>query len=157
MEVRTVMITGATGGLGREMCRQFATEGWDVLAGWRGGGGLPDGFTDVDGRVRGLEIDMGDAQSIARAVDVDPPSPLAAVVINAARPPQVAPFGQIGCDEVRKQIEVSVIGPLALIQAVWHRHFAARRNGHVIVISTAAVGTPPAPGMAGYRRGQGRP
>lgn len=60
----TVLVTGANRGLGLEFCRQYAAEGWDVLACCR----HPEkaGQLTVLANVRVLELDVGDFADIDR-------------------------------------------------------------------------------------------
>ncbi len=150
MEERSVIITGASGGLGGEMCRRFAASGWHVFAGRRrkGDAGVDAGVSS--GNVQPIGLDMNRSDTFPAALDFDPPSPLMTLILNASRRPAPAPFGRTDPDELRKQFEVSAVGPLGLIQAVWRRHFSARRSGHLIVVSTAALGPPPARDMTSY-------
>jgi NAD(P)-dependent dehydrogenase (short-subunit alcohol dehydrogenase family) len=93
---------------------------------------------------------MFNVDALAIAVDFDPPSPIEALIINAARLPQIAPFGRVELEEVRLQFNVSALGPYELIRSVWRRHFRPQHRGHLIVLSTAGLELPPTPGMAGY-------
>ena len=151
---RSALITGATGGLGREICLKLAADGWDIYVGWHRSEDIAKAvcaeLTALGIQARTLKLDMNDAPAISGAVDFDPVSPVEVLVINAARLPQVAPLGQVSLEEVREQFNVSALGPFELIRSVWRRHFKPRGKGHLIVISTAGVALPPAPRMAGY-------
>lgn len=66
----TVLITGANRGLGLEFTRQYAVEGWQVLAACR----VPDSAADLKklarqdgGRIQILPMDVTDAASVRAA------------------------------------------------------------------------------------------
>jgi NAD(P)-dependent dehydrogenase (short-subunit alcohol dehydrogenase family) len=79
MADRSVLITGASGGLGGAVVNAFRVDGWRVVTPVRksAGGGSDDGVVVVSG------VDAGDPDAVARAVDIgagDPRAPLRAVV-----------------------------------------------------------------------------
>ena len=151
---RSAIVTGSAGGLGSWICRKLAEQGWDVCPGWHGSdqsiAPLAAELAALQATVHPLRLDMLDPDSLAAAVDFEPPSPVEALIINAAKRPQVAPFGRIGHAELSAQFQVSAVGPYELIRMVWRRHFQRQRKGHLIVISSVAVEEPVTPRMAGY-------
>src|SRR5207248_771754 len=68
--MKTVLVTGANRGIGHEFARQYAVDGWRVLAGCRN----PDSaqalqrlMPDMEGRLSLVEIDVTDVGSVQRA------------------------------------------------------------------------------------------
>ncbi|TLY98745.1 MAG: SDR family NAD(P)-dependent oxidoreductase, partial [Gammaproteobacteria bacterium] len=68
--MNTVLVTGANRGIGLEFARQYAVDGWRVLAGCRN----PDSaqalqrlMPDIEGRLSLVDIDVTDAGSVQRA------------------------------------------------------------------------------------------
>ena len=59
-----VLITGANRGLGLEFARQYAADGWTVLAGMRDPSSV-DGIMALDGDVTPIELDVADPASVA--------------------------------------------------------------------------------------------
>ena len=102
---RSALITGATGGLGREICLKLAADGWDIYVGWHRSEDIANAvcaeLAALGIQARTLKLDMNDAPAISGAVDFDPVSPVEVLVINAARLPQVAPLGQVSLGRVR--------------------------------------------------------
>jgi NAD(P)-dependent dehydrogenase (short-subunit alcohol dehydrogenase family) len=155
---RSAIVTGAAGGLGTEICTQLLAAGWDVLAGWHSRNdvfGVLESAAKEHGRtIVPVRLDMNDAGALAEGIDRDMPSPVEALIINAARPPSIAPLAATESSELRAQFETSAVGPLELIRAVWRRHFQKRRKGHIIAVSTSALDNPGSPPMAAYVAGK---
>jgi len=112
----SILITGAARGIGRASTLRFAAAGWDVHAGVRS---EADGEALVaaapTGHITPVLLDVTDAEQIARLPDVLP-SRLDAVVNNAGIVVG-GPVETVAIDDVRRQLEVNVVGPLAVAQA----------------------------------------
>jgi len=66
----TILITGASRGLGLEFTRQYLTEGWTVIAACRNPGtarGLQELEAKSTGALTVVEIDVTDGESVQRA------------------------------------------------------------------------------------------
>src|ERR1044071_1089591 len=101
--MRTALITGTSRGIGREVARTLASEGWHVLSGVRDLNSAPPGtLAEI--------VDMGDAESIEalakrlRARN----QPLDALVNNAG----------VYNGPARQIWHVNVLGPLLLTRAL---------------------------------------
>lgn len=155
-ERKTVLITGASGGIGGAIAMQAAAADWRIVAGYSGG---RDRAEDVAARIKGAG---GDARAIylplhephilgstigSLAADGIAPD---ALVLNASPPFTTAPFNKVTADDFRMQYEASVIGNHALIAAVWKNAFRKKRHGHIVGLLTAALGPPPTPQMTPY-------
>jgi NAD(P)-dependent dehydrogenase (short-subunit alcohol dehydrogenase family) len=133
----TVLITGASRGIGHAAAHRLAAKGWDVLAGVRR---LQDGEALRGERIAPVVLDVTDADAVA-ALDGALPERLDAVVNNAGIAIS-GPLEALPVDEVRRQLEVNLVGPLAVTQAVLPRLRAAR--GRVVFVSSLSgrVSTP---------------
>jgi NAD(P)-dependent dehydrogenase (short-subunit alcohol dehydrogenase family) len=110
---RAALVTGASSGIGLASAVRLANAGWRVFGGVR---------TEADASVlracgvEPLELDVTDQGQIAAAADAVG-SELHGLVDNAGIA-VAAPLELVPLDELRRQLEVNVIGQLAVLQAV---------------------------------------
>ena len=130
-----ILITGCSSGIGRALVGAFAAAGHPVVATAR----RPDTLADLEGPdVTTARLDVTDAASIAAAVE------LAAevdgglwMVVNNAGFGLMGPAVELGLDDLRRQLETNVVGPLAVVQAAFP-HLAAARRGRVVTIGSVS-------------------
>ena len=67
----TVLITSASRGIGREFVRQYAAEGWRVLAACRRPEAAEDDLRALGGDVRPIAMDVTDLASVEAAAGGD--------------------------------------------------------------------------------------
>ncbi len=110
---RSVVVTGASSGIGRACAVRLAGAGWRVYGGVR---------TPADGeslRAHGVEplaLDVTDAAQVAAAAHAVGER-LDALVDNAGIA-IAAPLELVPLDELRRQLEVNVVGQVAVAQAL---------------------------------------
>jgi NAD(P)-dependent dehydrogenase (short-subunit alcohol dehydrogenase family) len=132
--VPTVLITGASTGIGRATALRLAGSGWTVLAGVRR---AKDGDALVAAggeRVVPITLDVTDtAQVAAAAAQVGEHGRLDALVNNAGIG-FGGPLELIPIDDLRNQLEVNVLGPVALTQALLPA--LRRARGRIVFLSS---------------------
>ena len=135
-EVPTVLITGASTGIGRATALGLAASGWTVLAGVRktaDGEALRAGGGE---RVIPLQLDVTDPEQIERAaerVGELAPGGLDALVNNAGSAVG-GPLELISMDDLRRQFDVNFFGHVAVTQALIPA--LRRARGRIVLISS---------------------
>jgi NAD(P)-dependent dehydrogenase (short-subunit alcohol dehydrogenase family) len=130
----TVLITGASSGIGKAAALLFQKRGWNVVATMRS----PDNVPDLQGleRLVCVQLDVTEPatieSAIAKAINefgaID-------VVVNNAGYGLMGPFESCTLDQIRRQFETNVFGLMAVSQAVLP-HFRDRKSGTLINISS---------------------
>jgi NAD(P)-dependent dehydrogenase (short-subunit alcohol dehydrogenase family) len=132
--VPTVLLTGASTGIGHATALRLAGSGWTVLAGVRKAADGEALKAEGGERVVPIMLDVTDAAQIAAAAaEVDERGRLDALVNNAGigfgGPLELVPI-----DDLRNQLEVNVLGPVALTQALLPA--LRRARGRILFISS---------------------
>jgi NAD(P)-dependent dehydrogenase (short-subunit alcohol dehydrogenase family) len=129
---RSVLVTGASTGIGEATALRLKAAGWDVLAGARKDGDLDRlreaGLTPV-------RLDVTDPDTIAAARDELGGRPLGGLVNNAGIAVS-GPIEFIPLDDLRQQLEVNLVGQVAVIQAF----LEAIRAGEGRVVNVSSIG-----------------
>jgi NAD(P)-dependent dehydrogenase (short-subunit alcohol dehydrogenase family) len=160
VEPRTVVITGASRGLGFASAVRLYREGWRVVAAMR----TPDlampllreaaGAAAEDNRLIPVQLDLMDAASIsaaAKAIDETVGAPYA-IVHNAG----ISAAGMVEETDTalwQRMFATSVLGPVALTQALLPS-MRAKGEGRVVLVSSAA-GVRGQPATAPYSAAKG--
>ena len=137
---KTVLITGATSGIGRATALALARQGHHVIATGRNLEALHALMASAEGNLDIARLDVDDQASIRAAVlrvaeltdgeGID-------VLVNNAGFGVVAPASEIGQAELRAQFETNVFGLLAVTQAFVP---AMRERGRGTIINISSVG-----------------
>ena len=131
---QTVLITGASSGIGRATAEHFAAQGWNVVATMRNpddGSALAEHESITVSR-----LDVTDEDSITSAVDAAMSTfgTIDVLVNNAG----YGAYGQLEAfdmDRIRRQFDTNVIGLLAVTKSV-APHMRAAKTGVIINISS---------------------
>src|SRR5690349_19373839 len=147
----TILITGATSGIGRHAALALSRAGHRVLAGGRRADALAELVRESGGAIAPVVLDVDDPGSIAAAVDeVDRLTAGAGVdvLINNAGYATVGALIELSDAALRAQFTTNVFGLMAVTRA-FVPAMVARGRGRVINISSVS-GRIPAPVLGAY-------
>lgn len=136
----TVVVTGASAGVGRAIAHEFARHRWNVSVLARGEAGLRSTVRDIEragGRAQAHQVDVADADAVMRAADetvkefggID-------VWINVAMVTIYAPVQQTSPDEYKRATEVTYLGQVHGTLAAL-KHMQSRDAGTIVCIGSA--------------------
>lgn len=135
---KTWMITGVSGGLGREIARAALARGDVVVGTVRKPQAVAAFEALAPGRARGVVMDVTDTTAVTAAVaKAEAVTGTIDVLINNAGYGLVGAVEEASLDEVRAQFETNVFGPLAVLKAALPA-MRARRAGRIINITSVS-------------------
>jgi NAD(P)-dependent dehydrogenase (short-subunit alcohol dehydrogenase family) len=137
---RTVVVTGASGGIGRASAIGFGARGDTVVLLARGETGL-DGAADEVRRAGGtpvpMSVDVADADAVAEIADhVERDVGAIDVWVNDAFSSVFAPFSKIKPEEFKRATEISYLGYVYGTMAAL-RHMKPRDRGTIVQVGSA--------------------
>lgn len=131
---QTIMITGASSGIGKTTAKMFQAKGWNVIATMR----APENETELNEleNVLVTRLDVTDRSSIDQAVaegierfgSID-------VLLNNAGYGAYGPLEAFSMDRIERQFDTNVIGLLATTKALLP-HFRTNKAGIIVNISS---------------------
>ena len=127
----TALITGAGRGIGQAITLRLAGAGWTVFAGVRDDASK-ERLTAADERITPVQLDITNEAHLSALAD-RLPERLDALVNNAAIG-VLGPVEAVTPADLRRQLEVNVVGQVAVTQAVLPRVRAA--HGRIVLISS---------------------
>lgn len=127
----TALITGAGRGIGQAITLRLARTGWTVFAGVRDDASK-ERLTAADERITPVQLDITNEAHLSALAD-RLPERLDALVNNAAIG-VLGPVEAVTPADLRRQLEVNVVGQVAITQAVLPRLRAA--HGRIVFISS---------------------
>jgi NAD(P)-dependent dehydrogenase (short-subunit alcohol dehydrogenase family) len=139
---RTVLITGASSGIGLALARRFGERGWRVFASMRrpegpGGAALRDEAAARGWRLTTPALDVTSDASVGAAVAalLQETSGRLDVLINNAGYYSLGALEETSPDELRAQLETNVVGVLRVTRAVLPA-MRARRDGTIVTLGS---------------------
>jgi short-subunit dehydrogenase len=128
----TVLLTGATGGIGHAIARTLAARGARLLLTGRREGVLDELASELDARPLTADLSSRDAvralgeEAVAAGVEI--------LVANAALPASGA-FDELSQEQIDGMLEVNLRAPIALARAL-APSMIERRRGHLVFMSS---------------------
>jgi len=132
---KTVLITGASSGIGLATAQLFQRQGWNVVATMRSPDKAPDALTKLE-HVLCLRLDVTQPETIEAAIaqslqqfqQID-------VLINNAGYGLLGAFEACSPEQIQKQFDTNVFGLMNVTRAILP-HWRERRSGLLINVSS---------------------
>ena len=129
---RTVLLTGATGGIGHAIARAFARRGATLTLTGRRAGVLEPLAAEVGGRA--VACDLADPEAVARLASEASGTDI--LVANAALPAS-GRIDALTLEEIDAALAVNLRAPIVLAKRL-SEEMVARRSGHLVFITSLA-------------------
>lgn len=142
----TVLITGASKGIGLEFAKQYAAADWNVVATYRGSGSEAlQALGKVNANVRLEKLEVGDVRSMESLAKRLSGEPLDVLINNAGRmgsgnDPTKAngeTLGNLQIDLFQEYIITNTYGPIKMVE-LFRDHLMSGRLRKVVTISSNA-------------------
>ncbi len=138
---RTILITGATAGIGAASARRFAAGGWRVIATGRRGDRLRALSDELGDACLPLEFDVRDAGAVDQLARLSPPwGEIDLLLNNAGLAPPMEPLQESQAEPIGDVIDTNITGLVALTRALLPK--LIERQGAVINLSSVAATYP---------------
>ncbi|HLX78303.1 MAG TPA: SDR family oxidoreductase [Acidimicrobiales bacterium] len=132
---RTVVITGASSGIGEATALRLSKAGWKVLAGVRTSDDSARLRRESDGKIEPVALDVTEPMTILALVDQLDDRGLDGLVNNAGIAVS-SPLEYLPIAELRRQLEVNLVGQIAVTQAFLPQ--LRRARGRIINVGSIA-------------------
>ena len=138
--VQTILITGATSGIGRDAALDLAARGYRVFATGRNPAALAELRSESDGNLTAFALDVTDAASIAAARDrviEETGGRGLDVLINNAGYGDIGPTEEVSDADLRRQFDTNVFGLMAVTRAFLPE---MRERGAGRILNVSSIG-----------------
>ncbi|WP_293304522.1 SDR family oxidoreductase [Pedobacter sp. UBA5917] len=133
---KTILITGASSGIGKASAKHFAAQGWNVIATMRSPEKEQELINNENIFITQLDVQKQDTIQSAIQQGIEKFGSIDVLVNNAG-------YGEFGIfeatpeEQVRTQFDINVFGVMDTIRAILP-HFRAKKSGMIINISSGA-------------------
>ncbi|MEO7654164.1 MAG: SDR family NAD(P)-dependent oxidoreductase [Sphingomicrobium sp.] len=138
---KTMLITGATAGIGEASARRFVAGGWRVIGTGRRGERLRALGDELGDRFLGLEIDMRDHAAVESLAELDGDwGAIDLLINNAGLAPPMGGLSDSDWDRIATVLDTNITGLVALTRALLPK--LIERKGGIINLSSVAATYP---------------
>lgn len=151
MHTGTVLITGASRGLGLEFARQYAADGWRVIACCRSPGEAPD-LERLGRKVEVQALDVASQDSIRHLAKALAGMPIDVLINNAGLHGDRRAFGETDVALWKQIFDVNTIAPVQILAALLENVAASTQKKVANITSkVGSIGDGPSGGSYAYR------
>lgn len=146
-DIKTVVITGGTHGIGKEVALIFSHAGWDVWVTTRSQKTAIN--KELGSNIKIISLDLTNDSDVRLAIDkIYKNSSRIDVLVNNAGYGLLGAGESLTLDQIKDQFEVNLYGSIRMIQAVLPI-MRKQGNGHIINVSSTS-GIRAVPGLGAY-------
>lgn len=149
---RVAIVTGGGAGIGADVARALAADGWTVRICGRNTDTLAAVCADAPGRISHARCDVTDEGEVGALVDgvIADHGRLDLMVVNAGVPGSTAPLGDVDATGFRGVVETNLTGAFLTARAAFRAMAAQEPSGGRIIFNGSVAAQVPRPHSAPY-------
>ena len=120
---KTALVTGGSGGIGSEVCRVLAEDGWQVAVCYKSGRATAEALvTELKGQglcAEAFHCDIGDRESIERCIsEVRDSLGMVTLLVNNAGTADIELFTDLTDEKLCEMLEINLLGAMRMSRGV---------------------------------------
>lgn len=120
---KTALVTGGSGGIGSEVCKALAEDGWQVAVCYKSGRAAAEALvTELKGQglcAEAFHCDIGDRESIERCIsEVRDSFGMVALLVNNAGTADIELFTDMTDEKLCEMLEINLLGAMRMSRGV---------------------------------------
>lgn len=120
---KTALVTGGSGGIGSEVCRVLAEDGWQVAVCYKSGRATAEALvTELKGQglcAEAFHCDIGDRESIERCIsEVRDSFGMVTLLVNNAGTADIELFTDMTDEKLCEMLEINLLGAMRMSRGV---------------------------------------
>ena len=137
---KTALVTGGSGGIGSEVCRVLAEDGWQVAVCYKSGRATAEALvTELKGQglcAEAFHCDIGDSESIERCIsEVRDSFGIVTLLVNNAGTADIELFTDMTDEKLCEMLEINLLGAMRMSRGVL-TDMIREHSGNIINITS---------------------
>ena len=120
---KTALVTGGSGGIGSEVCKALAEDGWQVAVCYKSGRAAAEALvTELKGQglcAEAFHCDIGDRESIERCIsEVRDSFGMVTLLVNNAGTADIELFTDMTDEKLCEMLEINLLGAMRMLSLI---------------------------------------